>query len=139
MKNPKTSIVDANRLLFAAMGLTLAAALIVAAQENLGRGRIAGQVVDAAGAPVAGAKVVAQIQSGSTQLDTMTDKKGHFAIAGLGSGVWRVTASKEGYASAATDVNVAQLRTGPPVSLTLQKLEGGPEASKRSSRPLPHR
>jgi tetratricopeptide (TPR) repeat protein len=125
IKNAKNDAVGTNRLLFTAMGLTLAVALIAAAQENLGRGRIAGQVVDAAGVPIAGARVVAQIQPGSTQLEAMTDKKGHFAIAGLGSGAWRVTASKEGYASAASDVNVAQLKTGPPVSLTLQKLGGG--------------
>jgi tetratricopeptide (TPR) repeat protein len=101
-----------------------ALASLVAAQENLGRGRITGQVLDEAGNPVEGARVVAQSLRGSAKLEGVTDKKGHFAVAGLGTGAWRVIVSKPGYAEAATDMNVAQLKANPPLSLRLQKLSG---------------
>ncbi len=102
----------------------LAQPVLLAAQENLGRGRVTGQVVDEQGAPVEGAKIVIQKVDAATALDGVTDKKGRFAIAGFGSGVWRVTASKEGYAPAVENVNVSQLKSNPPVVLKLAKLVG---------------
>jgi tetratricopeptide (TPR) repeat protein len=91
------------------------------AQENMGRGRVNGQVVDESGAAMPTAKVVVKSLQGSTQLEGETDRKGHFAVAGLGSGPWRVTVSKEGYISAYTDIQVSQLKSGPPLALTLKK------------------
>jgi tetratricopeptide (TPR) repeat protein len=102
----------------------LAGPALLAAQENLGRGRVTGQVVDEQGAPIEGARVVIQKVDAATALDGVTDKKGRFAIAGFGSGVWRVTASKEGYAPAFSDLNVSQLKSNPPVTLKLGKLAG---------------
>jgi Tfp pilus assembly protein PilF len=90
-------------------------------QENMGRGRVNGQVVDESGAAMPTAKVVVKSLQGSTQLEGETDRKGHFAVAGLGSGPWRVTVSKEGYISAYTDIQVSQLKSGPPLALTLKK------------------
>jgi tetratricopeptide (TPR) repeat protein len=100
--------------------LALAAAL--AAQENLGRGRISGEVVDEAGAGIPGVAVTAQIVPGTTTLESRTDKKGHFAVAGLGSGTWRVSAAKEGYVSAYTELPVSQLKTNPPIKLTMKRV-----------------
>jgi len=116
----------ARRLLAALFAILLAgaAAAPAAAQENLGRGRISGQVTDETGAPVEGAKVTAQSLQGSTKLEGVTDKKGRFAIAGLGSGAWRIIASKQGYADAFTDMNVSQIKSNPPADLKLQKLAG---------------
>jgi Tfp pilus assembly protein PilF len=95
-----------------------------ATQANLGRGRINGQVVDENGEAVVGAKIVAGFVSGSTTLDGISDKKGHFAIAGLGTGRWRVAASKEGYVESFVEMDVSQLRPNPPVTLTLKKTGG---------------
>jgi tetratricopeptide (TPR) repeat protein len=102
--------------------LTLFAAL--PAQQNLGRGRISGDVVDESGAAVPDAQVIVQILQGSTRLEGKTDKKGHFAVAGMGSGAWRITASKEGYVSAYTEMPVSQLKANPPLTLTLKKASG---------------
>ena len=107
---------------FALAVLTLP--FLLAAQENLGRGRVTGQVVDQQGAPIEGAKIVIQKVDAPTALDGVTDKKGKFAVAGFGSGVWRVTASKEGYAPASQDLSVSQLKSNPPVVLKLEKLTG---------------
>jgi len=99
---------------------------VLAAQDNLGRGRVTGQVVDETGAPIEGAKVVAESLQGTAKLDGTTNKKGNFAIGGLGTGPWRITASKEGFVNAFTEMNVAQLKSNPPVALTLKK--AGPSA-----------
>ena len=113
----------------------LAAAL--PAQENLGRGRISGEVVDSTGAGVPAALIVAQSLQSSARLESKTDKKGHFAVGGLGSGTWRITASKDGYVSAYTDMPVSQLRTNPPLALTLKSVsEAQPQAAEGQGRPL---
>jgi tetratricopeptide (TPR) repeat protein len=111
-------------LLFTVLTIVAVVALVSAAQDDLGRGRIAGQVVDGTGVPIAEAKVVAESLQGHTKLDTLTDNKGHFAIAGLGSGTWRVTAGKDGYAYTSCEIRVVQLKSGPPIVLTIQKLSG---------------
>ncbi|MCJ7589480.1 MAG: tetratricopeptide repeat protein [Candidatus Aminicenantes bacterium] len=106
----------------------LSLALALSAQDDLGRGRISGEIVDESGAKILDALVVVESPRSSTRLETKTDKKGHFAVGGLGTGAWRVTASKEGYLSAATEVQVSQIKANPPVSLTLKRAAGS-EAS----------
>lgn len=99
-------------------------ALILPAQDNLGCNRISGDVTDESGAKVAAALVVVESLPGGTRLEARTEKKGHFAVGSMGTGAWRVTVSKEGYLSASTDVQVSQIKTNPPVILTLKKASG---------------
>lgn len=94
------------------------------AQEGLGRGRISGQVVDENGNPVEGALITAESLSAETKLEGKSDRKGHFAVAGLGTGMWRITASKPGYVNSSIDMNVRQLATNPPITFTLKKMVG---------------
>jgi tetratricopeptide (TPR) repeat protein len=101
--------------------------LVQGGQDNLGRGRISGRVVDIAGNPLEGAKVIVQSLEGDAKLEGKTDKKGNFAIIGLGTGTWRITAAKPGYAEASIKMGVAQLKANPPVNLKLQKLTGAQE------------
>jgi len=96
----------------------------MSAQDNLGRGRISGDVVDESGAGISGALVVVESLQGGTHLEGKTDKKGHFAVGGMGSGEWRITVSKEGYSSDSTTVQVSQLKANPPVNLTLKRMSG---------------
>jgi len=93
-------------------------------QDDLGKGRISGIVTDEGGAPIEGAVVVAQSLRSETKLEGRSDAKGRFAIAGLGSGSWRVIATKDGYGTASVDTNVRQLGTNPPISFTLKKITG---------------
>ncbi len=109
-------------LLFCALTLVAASAAMATAQENLGRGRMTGNVVDGTGAPIEGAKIIAELAGGTARLEGVSDKKGHFAIAGLGSGRWRFTASKEGYSTDAVETEVRQLRANTPIDLTLKKV-----------------
>ena len=101
--------------------ILLSLALALPAQDDLGRGRISGDVVDESGAKVMGVLVVVESPRSSTRMEAKTDKKGHFAVGGLGTGAWRVTASKEGYLSAATEIQVSQIKANPPVTLTLTR------------------
>jgi tetratricopeptide (TPR) repeat protein len=104
-------------------GLFIIALIVsLAAQEDIGRGRITGTVTDEAGAPLEGALVVAQSTRSETKLEGRSDEKGRFAIVGLGTGNWQVTASMNGYQSASLEMNVRQLSQNPPISFTLKKL-----------------
>ncbi len=114
-------------------GLPLAAGLamlimafpaILAAQEGLGRGRVSGNVLDESGAGIEGVLVVVQIQGGGAQFESKTDKKGHFAVAGLGTGIWRFTASKEGFLTAVKTHEVRQLRRNESLEIVLKKASG---------------
>lgn len=94
------------------------------AQEQLGRGRISGTVVDENGIPIEGVLIVVQSATTTTRLEGRSDKKGHFAVAGMGTGIWRITASKEGYQSSFVDMDVKQLSANPPITFTLKKMTG---------------
>ncbi len=99
------------------------------AQENLGKGRITGKVVDAEKRPLEGVLIVAQsLTALNTKLDAKTDRKGYFAIAGLGTGMWRISASKSGFMDAYQDIDVHQLRPNPPVVLVLKDSAASSEA-----------
>jgi Flp pilus assembly protein TadD len=104
--------------------MTIAFPAILAAQEGLGRGRVSGDVRDESGAGIEGVLVIAQIQAGTAQFESKTDKKGHFAVAGLGTGVWQFTASKEGYITAVNSHQVHQLRKNESVEIVLKKASG---------------
>jgi len=92
------------------------------AQQGRGRGRIKGTVVDETGTPLEGVKVVAQHLKYNTLFEGKSDEKGNWAIAGLGTGVFRVTASKEGYDSTYQELQVSQFaRNNPGIDFVLNK------------------
>jgi tetratricopeptide (TPR) repeat protein len=117
----KTQTVYLSALLLFLWSVT---ALKVDAQEGIGKGRINGVVVDEQGNPVQGATILVESLKYETKLHGQSDDKGRFAVAGMGTGPWRITASKQGYASSSVDMNVSQLRRNPPITFTLKKLEG---------------
>ena len=99
-------------------------ALPLAAQENLGRGRVTGNVLDEKGQGVEGATVFAESQQSKARLETKTDAKGHFVISGLGTGAWLIVARKTGFVESSVVMNIKQLAANPPATLTLKKLTG---------------
>lgn len=110
---------------FLISGLSLALLFtFIAAQEDMGKGRITGTVADENGEPLEGAQVIAQSTRSETKLEGRSDDKGRFAIVGLGTGTWRVSASAEGYQSASIEMSVRQLSQNPPITFTLKKLSG---------------
>ncbi len=111
---------------FFAIVLAASAAAVPGGQENIGRGRITGLVVDEAGQPLTGARIAVRIVDGATTLEGVSDKKGRFAVAGLGTGRWRITADLAGYIEAFVEMPISQVRPNPSVTLTLKRAGGGP-------------
>jgi len=86
---------------------------VTIAQEHMGKGRVNGVVIDEGGQPLEGVLIVVESMKYKTKLQGYSDKKGNFAVAGMGTGFWRVTASKKGYSSSSANMNVRQLQKIP--------------------------
>ncbi len=114
------------RLILTAMIIALLVGAVpwLSAQEGLGRGRVSGTVVDENGKPIEGAVISVASAQSSAKFEEKSDRKGNFAVAGMGTGVWRLTATKNGFNSNYVDVNVRQLAINPPVTITLKALSG---------------
>ncbi|MGD8534534.1 MAG: tetratricopeptide repeat protein [Candidatus Aminicenantes bacterium] len=97
---------------------------ITSAQEHMGKGRISGTVTDEDGNTLEGVLIVVESLKYKTKLQGYSDKKGRFAVAGMGSGFWRITASKKGYSSSSVDRDIKQLSRNTPVTFTLKKITG---------------
>ena len=92
------------------------------AQAHTGRARINGVVSDEDNNPLEGVSIVAQGVNHSVKFQGQSNKKGKFAIFGLGSGLWRITASKSGYASVYVEMDVKQMSKNPPINFISLKL-----------------
>jgi len=93
-----------------------------AAQAGRGTGRIKGTVVDEAGKAVSGAKVtITLVDNDSVKREAVTDKKGEWAIIGLGTTQWTLDAAAEGYLPTTMGISVKQLERNPAITVTLRK------------------
>ena len=94
----------------------------VRAQGGRGKGRVQGLVLDEAGNPIAGAKVLLELMAKEpAQREAKTDKAGEWAMVDLGSGNWHVTVSFEGFIPTTTTTFISQLQKNPKVVLKLKK------------------
>lgn len=108
------------RALILAVALTIAAPLTHLTAQSRGLGRFAGTVVDQSGQPVPGVNVKASSDQGS--IETRSDDKGDWAVAGVGKGAWHVIFEKGGYTPVAARVTLeAELARVPPIKITLKK------------------
>lgn len=111
-------------IIFLVSVLCFSLSLNLSAQQGRGKGRLRGQVQDEVGNPIEGAKIVAQHLRYKTTFTSESDKKGNWAVAGLGTGHFRVTASKEGYGAVYHEMSVSQFsKKNPPLSFTLRKIQ----------------
>ncbi len=102
----------------------LSLTLTLAAQQGRGRGRIRGLVEDQDGNPVPGAKITAMFKETGYTFDSESDKKGNWAMGGLGSGQFLVVAEMDGYTPAQKDITVSQFSgNNPSITLTLTKIQ----------------
>ena len=98
--------------------------LNLSAQQGRGRGRLRGEVRDDAGNPIEGAKIVAQHLTYRTIFTSESDNKGNWAIMGLGTGNFRITASKEGYGTVSHEMSISQFsKQNPPLGIILKKTQ----------------
>lgn len=106
----------------AIIALIISLPLAAFSQEGRGMGRIFGTVVDESGNPVEGAKILIEAQNFNFDSIATTDKKGNWAFTGLGTGVFVVTASKEGFTPTVQNISVSQFKN-PPQKIVLRKIE----------------
>ncbi len=92
----------------------------LSAQAGRGKGRITGTVFDENGKPLPGVEIKIIGLKFSREFATKTDKKGEYAVLGLGTGKWRITTKIKGYLPKYQDKNVSQF-TRNKVDFTLQK------------------
>lgn len=91
-------------------------------QAGRGIGRLGGSVHDSDDKPIPGAKVTLVFdQPGGTTFEATTDKKGDWAVNGVGTGTWIVTASAKGFLPVMVSAYVRQLDKNPKVALKLVK------------------
>jgi len=94
----------------------------VLAQAGRGKARISGVVKDEQRNSIKSAKIAIQfLEDMQVMREITVDKKGEWAIMGIGTGTWRVTASAEGYISVYKDVYIHQLERNPKITLVLKK------------------
>lgn len=97
-----------------------------AAQAGRGTARINGTVKDEAGNAVPGAKVtIVLLDNESVRREAVTDKKGEWAIIGLGTSQWTLTAEAEGFLPTTLDIQVKQLARNPSIPVVLKKPGAG--------------
>jgi len=102
-------------------------AIHASAQQGRGKGRVKGTVVDEAGNPLPGVKITCQHLQFNTLFEGKSDEKGKWAVAGLGTGMFRFTASIEGYDTTYQDINVSQFsRNNPDIDFILTKTQTAP-------------
>ncbi len=109
----------------------LAVAMPAAGQST---GMVRGQVVDASGKPVEGAKISIDAEANNRHFETKSDKKGEFVQIGLPPGQYKVAAEKDKLASAPAPINV-RIANASPVKLILGAGGGGvsPEAAAKNA------
>jgi tetratricopeptide (TPR) repeat protein len=111
-------------IIFLVYFLCFSLSLNLSAQQGRGRGRLRGEVRDEAGSPIEGAKIVAQHLTYGTIFTSESDNKGNWAIMGLGTGNFRITASKEGYGTVSHEMSISQFsKQNPPLGITLKKVQ----------------
>ena len=136
------------------VGAVLAAVAVLSVpaaqgQDWKGSGRLEGKVLDAQGAPIVGASVKLMRDRYGDGTTLKTDKKGRWAIAGIGAATWNADIEAEGYAprkisivlpSEAVRLPPVEVRldkaaaSGPPPEV-LQALEKGEAAYKEGRFP----
>ncbi len=111
-------------IIFIVSVFCLSFSLNLPAQQGRGGGRVRGDVHDEVGNPIVGAKIVAQHLQYKTTFTSESDAKGNWAVAGLGTGYFRITATKEGYGTVYHEMRVSQFsKQNPPLSFTLKKIQ----------------
>lgn len=103
------------------MSLTVLLALGASAQAWKGMARVQGSVVDAAGKPIKGARVILKsVRDNAGPATIVTDARGNWAALGLAGGNWNVDIQADGFLPKATSVQLSELSRLPPMKIQLE-------------------
>jgi tetratricopeptide (TPR) repeat protein len=116
------------------MGLVVGFA---AAQAGRGTARINGTVTDETGKAVPGAKITITLSNNeSVKREVVADKKGEWAIIGLGTSQWTLAAAADGYQPMTMNVHVKQLERNPSIAVVMKKAGAGDKPMVRDDATL---
>lgn len=107
----------------AVLSIILAFTLAGWAQEGRGKGRLSGEVRDEDKNPIAGVKLTLDYLSYDYQLTDVSDKNGKWAFLGLGMGVVKVTAEKDGFVTGGIQLSVSSVNRNPRQLIILKRVE----------------
>jgi len=97
------------------------AAFAAGGQDGMGIARLSGEVRDEAGRPLAGVRIaLLHVESGTIRF-AASDDKGKWAVLGLGSGMWRITLTLDGFRMRLEDALVSQTGRNVPVKSVLRR------------------
>jgi len=103
--------------------IILAFTLAVWAQEGRGRGRLSGEVQDEDNNPITGVKVTLDYLSYDYQLTGVTDETGKWAFVGLGMGMVKITAEKDGFVTSGIQLSVSSVNRNPKQLIILKRVK----------------
>ena len=108
--------------LAAVLAIMLLAVGTARAQAGRGTARIGGTVSDQAGKGIPNAQIVAVFSKDeNAKFETVTNEIGEWAILGVGTGSWVITASAAGFLPASVNYSSKQLDRNPKIKITLEK------------------
>jgi tetratricopeptide (TPR) repeat protein len=111
----------------AVVALTICVSVILPAQQGRGIGRVKGTCVDEAGNPIEGVQITAQHLKFNTTFEGESGKNGNWAVAGLGTGYFRFTATMDGYETTYHEIHVSQFsQNNPAIDFILMKIDLSP-------------
>jgi tetratricopeptide (TPR) repeat protein len=104
--------------------MVLTLSLSLGAQDWKGKGRLAGLVLDKAGAPLEGVRVKLFSLKAQEGLEVKTDKSGRWKAAWIRSGGWNIDFDKIGYAPKKLSVEISENKRNADIEIALDKIEG---------------
>ena len=102
----------------AAIGV-LAGLVLLAPPAQAQMAGVRGKVVDEEGKGIAGAKILIELQGKLDTHDTQTDRKGEYLQLGMALGIYRITATREGYVGGSIDIRVTGVIDAPRIELVV--------------------
>jgi len=91
----------------------------VATSDKADPPQLSGTVVDTSGAVIAGATVQVRSENGTLQKTTQSNASGSFSISGLSGGSYRIVASKPGFETKETPLNIGANESPAPLRISL--------------------
>lgn len=113
------------RHISSALIVILMTAGVAGAQEWRGQGRVAGKVVDEAGAPIEGVRVAATLPASENRGPSAqtTNARGDWSIGGIAGGRWVLEFTKDGYITHQQPVVISESARMAPATIVLEKAE----------------
>ncbi len=110
----------------------LVSAASARAQDWRGMGRLAGSVVDDAGAPIEGVTVKAVRGESNAGPTVKTNKKGEFVLAGINGGSWNLDFDKAGYEPTKKSASFQEHDRNPAMTVTMKRAAVDPNVQIRA-------